>query len=568
MRRMIETLLQRALEQLTQEGVFPAGTLLPFKVERPREKNHGDFSTNAALVLSRWTDLKPRALAEKILLALSLDRSTLADCQIAGPGFINFTLSTTSLLGVITDILQAGTQYGRGSFGRGKRIQIEFVSANPTGPMHVGHGRGAIFGDVLARILEASGYEVLREYYINDAGHQIEVLGNSVLYRYRQKLGLDLSPPEEFYPGEYVGEIAQKLIEQEGGVWLSCHVAPQPVVDFAVATVLAYIRQDLDQLGIRFDSWFSERTLHREGRIEQVLALLTEKGLLYQGILEPPKALSATETEEWEARPQLLFRSTRFGDEVDRPLQKGDGQYTYFAADVAYHFDKAQRGFDRLINVWGADHGGYIKRVQAALAALTGKTDLLEVKLMQMVNLTRGGEPVRMSKRAGNFVTLNEIVEETSADAVRFWFLTRSENSGLDFDLDLAVAKSNDNPVFYVQYAHARICSVGRQLREKGLEEGEEADLSLLQSQAELDLVRLLGSYPEIVENAAKNFEPHRIPYYLIELATAFHTYYNGHRILESDINLRNARLKLISAVRCVLANGLGLLGIQAPESM
>ena len=609
MRNIINRLVTITLEKLRHEGVFPPETVFVFNVERPRDNNHGDFSTNAALVLAKSARMPPRLLAEKILAALPEKQTDVEKCEVAGPGFINFFLSAQSLRNLLTTIKKAGSSFGHSTVGVGRRVQVEFVSANPTGPMHLGHGRGAVTGDVIAQLLQAVGFTVQREYYINDAGTQIMVLGRSVLIRYRECFDQDVANnmevadmevadmevadmPEGCYPGEYVRHIAQALRDRDGDRWLSASVQDDPpmeVVDFAIERNLQWIREDLALLNISFDTWFSERSLHQQGHIFRVIAKLEAQDLIYEGVLEPPKGKLP---EDWESRPQRLFRASQFGDETDRPLQKPDGTPTYFAADIAYHLDKAERGFDALINLWGADHGGYVKRVKAALTALTGKKDLLDVKLVQMVNLFRGGKPVRMSKRSGTFVTLREVLDEVGQDAVRFWFLLRSTGTNLDFDMDLAMAKSNDNPVYYVQYAHARIHSVWRRMYAKGLEADtaknalSNADdlkptnnavqansktqpkLSMLVELAELDIMRMLDRFPEVVENAAMEKEPHKIPYYLLELAAAFHTYYNSYKVLDDDPDLRGARLALISAVGQVIANGLNLLGVNAPEHM
>ena len=569
MRTIIDRLVTTTLERLRREGLFPLELPFVFNVERPRDKSHGDFATNAALVLAKAARLPPRLLAEKIIAALPEQQTDVEKWEVAGPGFINFFLSAESLQSVITDIQQAGPRYGQSNSGAGRRVQVEFVSANPTGPMHLGHGRGAVTGDVIAQLLQAIGCTVEREYYINDAGAQTLVLGRSVLIRYLGLFGQVLEMPEGCYPGAYVEEIAQALRVRDGDRWLGSRVSEDPpmaVVDFAIQQCLHWIRADLALLNITFDSWFSERALHEQGGILHAVAQLEAQGFVYEGVLEPPKG---KQLQAWQARPQRLFRSSQFGDEVDRPLQKSDGSFTYFAADIAYHLNKAQRGFDTLVNIWGADHGGYVKRVQAALTALTGKKGLLDVRLVQMVTLLRGGLPVRMSKRSGTFVTLREVVEEAGSDAVRFWFLLRSAGASLDFDLDLAMAKTNDNPIFYVQYAHARVHSVGRRLQEKGLAEATEPVLlTRLTEVEERNLMRLLSRFPEVVEQAALEKEPHKVPYYLLELAAAFHAYYNGHKILDEDANLRGARLSLIRAVGVVIANGLTLLGVQAPEQM
>ncbi|OSM07198.1 arginine--tRNA ligase [Magnetofaba australis] len=574
MRDSLKAAIDHALTALVAQGDLPEGTdFSNVRVERPREKSHGDFSTNAALALSKAARCKPRDLAEKLIAALPAD-GDVESCEIAGPGFINFRMSPNRLRAVISDVFAAGANYGRGDWGGGEKVLLEYVSANPTGPMHVGHGRGAVTGDALSRILDAAGYDVTREYYINDAGGQIYVLGKSVLLRYAELFGDAITIPDGCYPSEYVIDIAQRIRDKDGDKWLTIarenpDAAPRELLVQAMDVVLGWIRQDLEKLEIRFDEWFSEYALHSEGAVAHAIDVLASRGCLYEGVLEPPKG---KQPEDWEARPQRLFKATDFGDEVDRPIQKSDGSYTYFAADIAYHLNKLERGYGRLINVWGADHGGYVKRVEAAIEALTGRKNVLDVRLVQMVNLTRGGEPVKMSKRAGNFVTLREVTDETGADAVRFWFLTRAGTSQLDFDLDLAVSKSNENPVYYVQYAHARVCSLWRQAAEKGLGMDEsriaEADLSALGEAAELDLIRLMDLFPEVVQGAAESHEPHRIPYYLLELAAALHAFYNGHRVLGEDVALRDARMALMTAVRQVIANGLQLIGVQATEQM
>lgn len=576
LRRAVAILVAKGIAQLRQEGMIPAAAQVDWDVERPREKSHGDFSTNAAMVFARVARKNPRELAARLLQAIPVDETLLASRQVAGPGFINFFLPPERWLRTVHDMRLDG-DFGRGEAGQGRRVQVEFVSANPTGPMHLGHGRGAVTGDVICRLLEAAGFAVEREYYINDAGKQVKVLGASVLLRYHQLSGHEAAIPDGCYPAEYVVDIARLLLQRDGGKWqeiaarfaqaVDLEQVPAEVVTFAITEVLAWIRDDLSLLDIRFDHWFSETRLHDEGGIDHAILQLQAKDLIYEGVLEPPKGKTL---DDWEPRPQLLFRATRSGDDSDRPLRKSDGSYTYFAADIAYHLNKAERGFDQLVNVWGADHGGYVPRVKAALHALTGRRDLLDVKLVQMVNLSRGGKPVRMSKRAGNFVTLREVTEEVGADVVRFWFLTRASDSHLDFDLELAVTQSNDNPVFYVQYAHARICSVWRQMKEKELsfDETLRHPLDSLQGAEEMDLIRLLTQFPEVVEGAALAHEPHRLTYYLLEVAGVFHTYYNGHRLLEEEEAVRMARLSLAAATRRVLANGLNFMGIEPQERM
>lgn len=577
MREIVIGLVTQALERLRGEGVLSEElneTFLQrnagFKVERPRERLHGDFSTNAALILARPAGLKPRDLAQRLLAAMPVEGLHGVRCEIAGPGFINFHIAPERLRELIPEILTRGRAYGRSRRGAGERVLVEFVSANPTGPMHVGHGRGAVTGDAIARLLEAIGCQVEREYYINDAGAQIDVLGRSVLYRYQECLGRAVTPPADHYPGEYVIDIARDLVTRDGDRWVEVPVdvarPPVEVIDFAIAWVMREIKTDLESMDIHFDTWFSERTLHAGGGIQRALDHLAANDWLYEGVLEPPKGREVA-PEEMDGRVHLLFRATRVGDDSDRPLLKSDGSPTYFAADIAYHYHKAQRGYTRLIDVWGADHGGYVKRVQAAIEAMTGQKDLLDVVLTQMVNLTQGGRQVRMSKRAGTFVTLREVIDETGSDAVRFWFLGRSSGAGVDFDLDLAKSKSNDNPVYYVQYAHARVHAVQVKLKERALSD-EPGDLDRLTAPEELNLIRMLGQFPEVIEGAALSHEPHRVTYYLSELAAIFHGYYNQYRILDEDPALRGARLALLRATGQVIANGLNVLGVNAPESM
>ncbi|MBF0132475.1 MAG: arginine--tRNA ligase [Magnetococcales bacterium] len=578
MKESLKHCVNGMIDTLRGEGVLPTMALPQFRIDRPKEHDHGDFSTNAAMVMARVARMKPRDLAERMLAAMPTDQTDILRWEVAGPGFINFFVSPTRLRRQVHDILTAGPKYGFSPLGHGKKIMVEFVSANPTGPMHVGHGRGAVTGDVLCRLLHATGHQVHREYYINDAGRQIDVLGRSVLHRYRERIqGSELPQPTDFYPGEYVFDILDAIptpLQQSLQEWLANPDQPEQetallgaITRFAVDWVLEDIRKDLGKLDIHFDHWFSERQLHEQGGIDHALEVLRVKDLIHDGLLEKPKGGGERLQDEWETRTQPLFRATAFGDDVDRPLQKPDGQFTYFAADIAYHLNKYERGFDSLVNIWGADHGGYIKRVEAALEGLTGKKGLLHVLLVQMVNLTRNGQPVRMSKRAGNFVTLRDVVEQVGADAVRFWFLTRASASQLEFDLDLAVARSNDNPVFYVQYAHARICSIWRQMQEKGIEECP-LDANALSLEVELDLIRFLDTFPETVESAAAHLEPHRIAFYLQDLAAKFHNYYNATRILEDDPKVRGGRLALCQAVRQVIANGLQLMGVNAPERM
>jgi arginyl-tRNA synthetase len=549
-------------------------------VEPPRDPAHGDLSTNAAMVLAKPAGLAPRALAERLAERLRrLGEVTAA--EVAGPGFINLRLAQGFWHERLADILRAGPAYGDSALGAGKPVNVEYVSANPTGPMHVGHGRGAVVGDALAALLEKVGFRVTREYYINDAGAQVDVLARSAYLRYREALGESIGEiPEGLYPGEYLKETGRALAARDGGKWLDAPEAVwlPAVRDFAVAEMLALIRTDLAALGVRHDVFTSERAIAAAGAIEQALAQLEGQGLVYVGTLEPPKGKLP---EDWEARPQTLFRSTQFGDDVDRPLKKSDGSWTYFAADIAYHLDKYRRGFADMIDVWGADHGGYVKRVQAAVQALTQGAGALDVKLCQLVHLFDKGAPVRMSKRAGTFVTLREVVDEVGKDVFRFVMLTRRNDQTLEFDFAKVVEQSKDNPVFYVQYAHARARSVLRHAAE--LFPGDalasaalaDAPLARLADPAELALIRHLAFWPRLVESAAEAHEPHRIAFYLQDLAGLFHGLWNkGNddatlRFIRSDEPaLTLARLALVQAVAHVVTSGLRIFGVEPVEEM
>ncbi|MDO8421088.1 MAG: arginine--tRNA ligase [Parvibaculum sp.] len=576
--RHFETRIEAALNALVAEGTLPSG--LDFSriaVEPPRDASHGDLSTNAAMVLSKPAGMNPRALAEKLVEKLKSE-AAVTEVTIAGPGFINLRLTSEIWLGGILDVLAAGAAYGASTLGAGKNVNVEYVSANPTGPMHVGHVRGAVFGDALANLLEKVGYRVCREYYINDAGGQIEVLARSAFMRYREALGETITIPEGLYPGDYLVPVGVALAKTHGDKLLK---APDtewlPVVrDTTMAMMMDLIRGDLAVLGIVHEVFFSERTLHQNGAVEAVLKLLDEKGLIYTGVLERPKGDAS---EDWEERPQTLFRSTQFGDDQDRALKKSDGSWTYFAPDIAYHYDKFQRGFTTLIDVWGADHSGYIKRVKAAVAAITDNQAEIDVKVCQMVRLFRDGEPFRMSKRAGDFITLRDVVDEVGKDAVRFMMLTRKNDASLDFDFAKVMEQSRDNPVFYVQYAHARICSVLRNAAEQGIDIAEaslaKADLSLLKDEAELALVKQMGAFPRAIEQAAQAHEPHRIAFALNDLAASFHGLWNKGKdepglrfILADNRDVTIARLTLIRAAALVLSAGLGVLGVKPAEEM
>ncbi|MBM3557511.1 MAG: arginine--tRNA ligase [Alphaproteobacteria bacterium] len=556
------------------KDIFPGVPLEAVACEPPRDPAHGDLATSAALALAKPVGRKPREVAEAIAARLRAHHD-IESVEVAGPGFINLRLPAAYWQARIRDILTAGPAYGDSAMGDGQKINVEYVSANPTGPMHVGHCRGAVVGDALAALLAKAGYEVTREYYINDAGGQIGILAHSVYFRYLEALG-DQIPSDIFagyYPGEYLKPVGEALAREHGATlkgrdperWL-------PVLrDFAVKAMMGLIRDDLAALGIAFDVYASEAALHRAGKVEESLQSLERKDLIYTGILEPPKGKLP---EDWEPRPQLLFKSSGFGDDIDRPLKKSDGSWTYFAGDVAYHADKLDRGFRRMIDVWGADHGGYVKRMKAAVKALSGGHGSLEVKLCQMVNLLDGGEPVKMSKRSGSFVTLREVVEEVGKDVVRFIMLTRRNDAQLDFDYVKVREQSKDNPVFYVQYAHARCRSV---LRQAGYSPTAlmAAAHGRLTAPEELALLRLLACWPRTIESAAEAGEPHRVAFYLYDLAAAFHGLWNrGNEdpslrfIIASDSALTAARVALVQAVAHVIASGLAVMGVTPVEEM
>jgi arginyl-tRNA synthetase len=551
-------------------------------VEPPREADHGDLATNAAMVLAKEAGIKPRELAVLIAQKL-LDVPRVLKAEVAGPGFINISLEPGFWLDALRAALKAGPEFGRVDLGHSERVNVEFVSANPTGPMHVGHGRGAVFGDALARLLAFTGHEVTREYYVNDAGAQVDTLARSAYLRYREALGEKIGDiPEGLYPGDYLKPVGKALAELHGKTLLGKPEAEWlPLVRAtAIESMLAMIRDDLAALDIKHETFFSERSLFagKEDRVAATIETLRKAGHVYEGRLPPPKGQVP---EDWEDREQTLFRSTAFGDDVDRPLKKSDGGYTYFASDIAYHRDKIERGFTTLIDVWGADHGGYVKRVQAAVAALSAGKVKLDVKLCQLVRLLRQGEPVKMSKRAGDFVTLREVVDEVGRDPVRFMMLFRKNDAALDFDLAKVIEQSRENPVFYVQYAHARGKSIFRnakaafpriEINPSGL---TGAPLERLTDSGELALVKKIAQWPRLVEAAAASHEPHRLAFYLHELASEFHSHWNRGTemphlrfIIEDDASLTAARLTLVCGVVLVLASGLAILGVGAPEEM
>jgi arginyl-tRNA synthetase len=579
--------VRAAIGGLITEGALPPGLdLSRISAEPPREAAHGDFATNAAMVLSNQARRKPRELAELIVVKLHSD-DLIATAQVAGPGFINLTLKPQAWTDALRAVLDAGMEYGRSTLGQGTAINVEYVSANPTGPMHVGHCRGAVFGDALCNLLAFAGFSVTREYYINDAGAQVDALAQSAFLRYREALGEKIGAiPEGLYPGEYLKPVGAALVAEFGRDLLNWSEAKrlEVVRQKSVAMMMAMIRADLAALNVRHDVFFSERSMLEGGRdlVAETIARLRERGDVYEGRLPPPKGAT---TEDWEDREQTLFRSTAFGDDVDRALMKSDGSYTYFASDIAYHKNKLDRGFRNIVDVWGADHGGYVKRMRAAVNALSEGSATLDVKVVQLVKLLRGGEPIKMSKRTGELVTLREVVDEVGRDAVRFMMLYRSNDAVLDFDLLKVIEQSRDNPVFYVQYGHARGHSVFRNAREllpnlpiqasDRAQRLREANLAMLADSGELALMRRLALYPRLMEAAVIAHEPHRIAYYLYELASDFHAQWNRGKdaphlrfIIQNDPLMTLARLALVQGVVTVLASGLNLLGVEAPEEM
>ncbi len=580
---LFERRVGEALERLSAAGQIPSGIdTSKVLVEPPRDASHGDLATNAALAVAKAAKASPRQLAELIAADLR-DDPRVVEATVAGPGFINIRLRPDILHEVIRAALLDPEGFGRSGQGAGTAVNVEYVSANPTGPMHVGHGRGAVFGDALASLLAFTGYTVTREYYVNDAGAQVDVLARSAFLRYREALGEEVGAvPEGLYPGDYLVPVGHVLAQRHGAALRDMPEAEWlPVVrDVAIDAMMAMIRDDLALLDIRHDVFFSERSLSR-GAVDTIgatIADLRARGLVYEGRLPPPKGQLP---EDWEDREQTLFRTVEFGDDVDRPLLKSDGSYTYFAADIAYHRSKFERGFAAMIDVWGADHGGYVKRMQAAVKAVSAGEAELDVKLCQLVKLLRGGEPVKMSKRSGDFVTLREVVEEVGRDPVRFMMLHRKNDAPLDFDLAKVLEQSKDNPVFYVQYAHARCASVFRQAsdafpgQDAGLAELAGADLSVLTDEAEVELQRRIAQYPRTVEAAALAHEPHRIAFYLYDLAGVFHALWNKGKDLpqlrfvkHDDERSTLARLALLGALKAVLASGLGTLGVSAPDEM
>jgi len=567
-------LLGGVLDELQSEGALPPGIeRKSVAVEPPRDPAHGDLATNAAMVLAKQARTNPRALADLIAPKLQAVPA-ITSVEIAGPGFINLRLSPDAWRDELTTILREGENYGQSNVGGTERVNVEYVSANPTGPLHMGHCRGAVVGDSLARVLEAAGFRVTKEYYVNDAGSQVDTLARSVHLRYREALGEDIGDiPEGLYPGDYLKPVGEKLAGEFGDKYASADEGEWLTLfrQRAIAAMLDLIRHDLGLLGIHHDLFASEAELQQEGAVDRGLDTLRAKGLVYEGVLERPKSLN--EHDEWEPVELTLFKSTQFGDDQDRPMKKSDGSWTYFGSDAAYHLKKAESA-DHLVNIWGADHAGTVKRVQSAVRALTdGRVDL-DVKIVQMVKLFRAGEPVKMSKRGGTFVTLADVVREVGKDVVRFMMLTRRADAPLDFDFAKVVEASKDNPVFYVQYAHARISSLKRKAAEAGVDLASKADLELLDDE-ELALVKLAAQFPRTVEGAAMAHEPHRIAFYLYELAAAFHALWNRGNddpdrrfLIEKNPQLSRARLELALGIGQIIRSGLDLMGVEAAEEM
>ena len=574
----IHGLVVDTLAALIAEGRLPGGLdLSQVTVEPPRDAAHGDMATNAAMVLAKPAGIAPREIAGMLAERLAAD-PRVERAEVAGPGFINLAIAPARGLATVGAAVAAGSAYGRSGFGEGQRVNVEFVSANPTGPLHVGHTRGAVFGDALAALLAFAGHEVTREYYINDGGAQVDVLARSAYLRYREANGEAVEFPEGTYPGDYLVPVGRALKERFGATLMGANNEDwlPEFREIATGMMLDMIRADLDALGVRMDVFFSEKSLYGTGRIEAAIGELRDKGLIYEGTLEPPKGKVP---EDWEPREQTLFRSTAHGDDVDRPVKKSDGSWTYFAPDIAYHYDKIERGFDQLIDIFGADHGGYVKRMKAAVSALSGGTMPFDIKLTQLVKLYKNGQPFKMSKRAGTYVTLRDVVDQVGADVTRFHMLTRKNDATLDFDFDKVLEQSKENPVFYVQYAHARVCSVLEKAAAAGIDNSDTAlagaDTAPLSHPAELALARKLAEWPRLVEAAAQAHEPHRIAFFLYDLAGQFHALWNrGNdepeiRFLREDDQIGTiARLALIRAVSVVISNGLGILGVTPMREM
>ena len=554
MKQKIADLIIDAANRAHESGELPSASFPAVEVEVPKVESQGDFASNLAMIMAGEQKMAPRRIAEAVLHHMEDTDEILAKTEIAGPGFINFFINPSAWLPFLRKVHDAGPSYGASKIGRGRKVQLEFVSANPTGPLHVGHGRGAAVGDAVASILAFSGFDVQREYYINDSGRQIQTLGRSVFLRYREFFGEKITFPEDCYQGAYIRDLAETIRNDRGDDLLSKEAdeAIMYCARSAAATILTGIRDDLESFGVKYDKWFSEQSLYDNGLVDGVIKDFQQQEIIYK------------------KDDALWFRTTDYGDEKDRVVVRSNGRTTYFASDIAYHQEKYSRGFDKVVDVWGADHHGYVPRMRASIEASGKKRDQFDVILVHLVNLLRAGEPVAMSTRAGEFVTLKDVIDDVGRDAARFIFLTRHYESSLDFDLELAKKKSNDNPVYYVQYVHARISSIIGKGRERGIEEthGDPEILALIKAPEEMQLIKAMAQYPETVAFSAKLMEPHRITYYLMNLASLFHAYYNKHRVLTDDQNLAMGRLYLVTAVQKVIHNGLSLLGVSAPDKM
>jgi len=546
--------IEQAAQKARDEGKLSFDTLPAFVLEVPREKEHGDFATNIAMLLTRQARMAPRQIAEALAEGINTEGARIARIEIAGPGFINFFLENTWVYDVLPQVEKEGELYGNSATGQGKKVQVEFVSANPTGLLHMGNARGAALGDTMAALMQAAGFAVSREFYINDAGNQIENFGKSLEARYLQLLGRDMPFPEDGYHGADIIDTVKGIIDKHGDRYLDMEssLRKEFFIKYALDEKIRAIKNTLSQFGVEYDVWFSEQSLHESGAIDGILDQLREKGFLY------------------ESEGALWLKTTEFGDEKDEVLVRSNGIPTYFAADIAYHKNKFDRGFEWVINIWGADHHGHVKRLKGAMQALGYNPDSLDIVLMQLVRLFKGGDIIRMSKRSGEFITLDDLMSDVGIDAARYFFVMRSSDSHLDFDMDLAKSQSTENPVYYIQYAHARISSILRQLEDRGetVPLAGECDFRLLQEQAEIDLVRKLADFPMEISEAAVNLEPHRIARYAHELAGLFHSFYNSHRVMGEDRELQKARLVLVKSVQTVVRRALGLIGVTAPESM
>jgi len=554
MKTRLKEAVELALRQCFDAETLTSNEIPDFAIEVPSRSDHGDFAVNAAMLMARTEKKAPRQIAEILVAQLKKQQGLWDRVEIAGPGFVNFFLSASCWHEALNQIYAQGAGFGKCDVGAGKRVQVEFVSANPTGPLHIGHGRGAATGDAVASVLQEAGFEVQREYYINDAGNQMDTLGRSIYLRYCQLNGQEIDFPEDCYQGDYIRDYAQQVLDREGRRFLDMEEC-DAIAWFSREggeAIRQGIDADLQQFGIRFDNWYSEQTLYDRDLVKQGIDALTRDGYTY------------------EQDGAIWFRTTDFGDDKDRVLIRSNGATTYFASDVAYHREKYQRGFDIVIDVWGADHHGYVPRMKAVLAALGRNPEDLQIILVQLVNLLREGDQIAMSTRAGKFVTLKEVVDEVGKDACRFFFLMRRSDSQLDFDLELAKKQSTENPVYYVQYAHARVCSINRNAEESGIAllGGNEVKLDTLTLPEELQLTKMMSRYPEVVASAALNYEPHKITFYLQELAAQFHSYYNQHRVIVDDVDVSQARLYLVNAVKQVVSNALTVLGVSAPEKM